>query len=321
MAKHSMPEPVSTATRRRRRWLVALAVVALMVAALVGNTLVVLRETAAASGDQIVRLEDGDLHVVEDGPRDGPALLLIHGYAGSTAWWDPIVARLAAIYRVIRVDLLGHGRSAKPRDGYDMPAQGRRVAAILDRLGVKSATVVAHSMGGVVATALAEQRPSLVTGLALLDTTPSNSASIPQGPLTRLVSEPVVGELLWRLRTDRVIRDGLDSAFHRDIPIPDVIVDDIRTMTYRSFTASSEESTRYRAERPLPNRLAGLNIPVLVVFGSEDGRVRASSAEEYRAVPGVRIEMLSGVGHTPMMEDPEGTLGVLEVFVGSVGGR
>lgn len=315
MAKHTMVETVSRGTRRRRRWIGALAVLVLIAGLLGVNTVTVLRQTATASGDQVVQLEDGDLHVVEDGPREAPALLLIHGYASSTVWWDPIVAQLAGTYHVIRVDLLGHGSSAKPKTGYDMPAQGRRVASVLDRLGIRRAIVVAHSMGGVVATALAEQRPTLVAALALIDTTPSNSASIEQGLLTRLVPVPVVGELLWRFRNDSTIRKGLDSAFYRDIPIPDRVVADVRTMTYTSFTESSEESALYRSERPLPNRLAGLNLPLLVIFGSEDGRVHASSAEEYRAVPGVRIEMLAGVGHTPMMEDPQRTLELLRGFV------
>lgn len=318
MAKHSMPEPVSTGKRRRRRWVGVLAVLVLTAVLLGANTVLVSRQTANASGDQIVHLEDGDLHVVEDGPHDGPALLLIHGYAGSTVWWDPIIPRLAATYHVIRVDLLGHGRSAKPRSGYDMPAQGGRVAAVLERLGVHSALVIAHSMGGVVATALAEQHPGLVAGLVLLDTTPSNSATIARGTLTGLVSEPVVGELLWRLRSDAMIRKGLASAFYRDIPIPDSIVDDVRAMTYRSFTASPEESTHYRAERPLPNRLAGLNIPLLVIFGSEDERVHASSADEYLVVPGARVETLADVGHTPMMEDPEHTLELVLPFIGAI---
>ena len=82
---------------------------------------------------------------------------------------DPVVPRLAAAYRVIRVDLLGHGRSASPADGYDIPAHARRVGAVLDMLGVSRVTVIGHSSGCTVATALAEQRPDAVAGLALID--------------------------------------------------------------------------------------------------------------------------------------------------------
>jgi len=133
--------------------------------------------------DRFVRLDDGDMHVVEDGKPGAPAVLLIHGTAGSTAWWDPVVPRLADAYRVIRVDLLGHGRSASPTDGYDIPTQARRVGAALDRLGAGRVAVIGHSTGGTVATALAEQRPDAVAALALIDTGPSPDAYISQGLL------------------------------------------------------------------------------------------------------------------------------------------
>src|SRR5262249_19259519 len=140
--------------------------------------------------DRFVRLDDGDMHVVEDDKPDAPAVLLIHGTAGSTAWWDPVVPRLADAYRVIRVDLLGHGRSASPTDGYDIPTQARRVGAALDRLGAGRVAVIGHSTGGTVATALAEQRPDAVAALALIDTGPSSDAYLSQGLLPRLLLSP-----------------------------------------------------------------------------------------------------------------------------------
>src|ERR1700729_4667044 len=83
--------------------------------------------------DRFVRLDDGDMYVVEDGNPGAPALLLIHGSAGSLASWDAVVPSLAGAFRVIRVDLLGCGRSATPADGYDIPTQARRVATALDK--------------------------------------------------------------------------------------------------------------------------------------------------------------------------------------------
>ncbi len=62
---------------------------------------------------------ESDVNVVQDGPADAPALLGIHGLAGSAVWWEPMVPTLARDFRVIRVDLLGHGRSPSPRHGYD----------------------------------------------------------------------------------------------------------------------------------------------------------------------------------------------------------
>src|SRR5581483_6296411 len=170
--------------------------------------------------------------------RDAPALVLIHGLGGSTRWWDRVVPMLATSYRVVRIDLLGHGRSAKPAGGgYAIPQQGRRVGLALDRLGITHAVVVGHSTGGAVATALAEQRADLVTALALVDTGPRLDAFISDGLVGRLVDVPVVGQLLWRFRTDGLIRKGLSTAFAPRYDVPQQLVDDVQAMTYHALTA------------------------------------------------------------------------------------
>jgi pimeloyl-ACP methyl ester carboxylesterase len=150
-------------------------------------------------------------------------LLLIHGLAASTAWWDPVVPRLAGAYRVIRVDLFGHGRSASPAGGYDTPTQARRVGATLDRLGVNRVAAIGHSTGGTVATALAEHPPDLVAALALIDIDigPDPDARIPQGLLSRLLLAPLTGRPLWPLRSEATIRKAMRTAFTRPVDIPD----------------------------------------------------------------------------------------------------
>ena len=253
----------------------------------------------------------------QDGPRDAPVLVLIHGLAASTRWWDQLVPMLASTYRVVRVDLLGHGRSAKPAGGgYAMPEQAARVGAALDQLGVRRAVVVGHSTGGMVATALAEQRRDLVTALALIDTGPRADAFISNGLVGQLMFTPVVGPLLWRLRTDGLIRQAASTAVSRPgSTVPQELVDDVRGMTYHAFTATSRASDDYLRQRPLPERLTPLGKPLLVIFGSDDRRWQSSSAADYRAVPGATVELLPGVGHSPILEDPPRTAATLLAFV------
>src|SRR5690606_36641935 len=150
---------------RPRRRAVAVAVPLALAALLAINTVAVDRQEAPASGNP-VPTADGELHVVQDGPPDAPALVLVHGFTASSRSWDLVIPALAQRYRVIRVDLLGHGRSARPVGaGYAIPDQARRLGEVLDRLGVGRAVVVGHSTGGSVATALAEARPELVAAL------------------------------------------------------------------------------------------------------------------------------------------------------------
>ncbi|MBT2510730.1 alpha/beta hydrolase [Streptomyces sp. ISL-98] len=309
-AAPSVPRGWRAWSRRRRITLLAVGVLAVLLA---WNTVSVRTETAEASGEQIVRLPGGDIHVVQDGPPGAPTVVLLHGLAGSTAWWDPVLPAMRDL-RVVRVDLLGHGGSAKPADGYGIAQHARRVGAVLDQLGVRRATIVGHSTGGVVATSLAEQRRDLVAAIALIDTGPRADAFLGDSFVARLITTPVVGELIWRLRTDSTIRDALSTAFTREVQIPDQIIADIRGMTYRSLTATDEAVDAFLKERPIPHRLAGLDLPTLVIFGSQDRRWQPSSAQDYRRVPHARIEILDGVGHTPMFEDPDTTGSLLHGF-------
>ena len=301
---------------RPRRRTIAVSVPLAVVALLLINTVSVEQQDAPATGQPTLSVGGELIHIAQDGPRDAPALVLIHGFSASIRSWDLLVPRLSASYRVIRIDLLGHGRSAKPTgSSYTIPDQGLRVGEVLDQLGVTRAVVVGHSTGGSVATALAEQRPDLVTALALINTGPSTDAVIPQGPVNELLEIPVVGQLLWRLRTDSLIRQAAATAVTRDVPIPQAIVDDVRGMTYHAFTATARAAVDYLQQRPLPDRLATLGAPLLVIFGGEDRRWRSSSAADYRAVPGMKIEMLPGVGHSPLIEDPPRTAELLLAFV------
>jgi pimeloyl-ACP methyl ester carboxylesterase len=197
--------------------------------------------------DRFVRLDDSDMHVVQDGKPGAPALLLIQNAAVPTACWDSVVPRLAGAYHVIRVDLLGHGRLASPADGYDIPAQARRAGAVLDMLGVSRLTVIGHSSGCTMATALG--------------------------------------------------------------------------MTHRAFAGAMRAPLNYLGQRSLPDRLTALGLPVLVIFGVDDQRWRSSSAAAYRVVSGARVELLPGVGHTPMLEDPQATGTLLLDFAAAAAHR
>ena len=208
-------------------------------------------------------LDDGDIHVCQDGPRDAPALLLIHGSAASTRCVGSAGSAADRVHRVIRIDLLGHGRSAKPAGGgYAIPEQARRVGLALDRLGVEHAVVVGHSSGGYVATALAEQRAR-----------PGDRARAHQhrtqpGRLHRPASPRHARPLLQWPPTDEQIRRFASTGFSRaGYQIPQELLDEVRGMTYHALTATMQATRDYLEQRALPDRLTALGKPLLVIFG------------------------------------------------------
>jgi pimeloyl-ACP methyl ester carboxylesterase len=225
---------------------------------------------------------------------------------GSIRWWDRLVPHLARNYRVIRVDLLGHGGSEKPRDGYDPLSQAAQVARALHHLRIEHAFVVGHSLGGVVATALVERDPQLVRGVVLLGA-PTDPESAPISFLSRVSGWPVVGQLLRRAASDGLIRSGLEDAFAEGTAVPQEFVDDFRDTTFTSYTASRGEWRGWLDERSAPERLHDSGIPLLAVGGAEDKLVEPEALSDWRAVPGARTRLLGGIGHSPQWEAADRT--------------
>jgi pimeloyl-ACP methyl ester carboxylesterase len=104
---------------------------------------------------------------------------------------------------------------------------------------------------------------------------------------------------------DVVVRQGLGSAFAPDFPVPDVFVRDLRATGLRGFLSTTRAIDSYLDDRSLPERMAGLECPIKVVFGLRDQRVDPSSVDDYRYLRNVDVTTLEGSGHTPPWEQPD----------------
>ena len=209
----------------------------------------------------------------------------------------------------------GHGGSEKPREGYAPDEQARRVGDALDKLGVRRATVVGHSMGGTVASALVQERPKLVRRVAVLGTSPrSGFAELPFAG--RLATWPVVGELARRFAPDQVIRAGMDSAFAGDVDVPDAFVDDLDGMTFSAYDKSRELADEFVEDQPNSERIRRSGKPLLVIFGTKDEIVDPKAADAWaKDVPRARVVKLRGVGHSPLWERSREVVRELLAFV------
>jgi pimeloyl-ACP methyl ester carboxylesterase len=307
---------------------IGLAIVVALAVLLALNTVIVDGQTKDAEvtvdGGEILELPAGDVQVLDQpaqlrGSVAGPPIVLLHCYGCSLQWWDALTPLLNRRHRVVRIDLLGFGGSEKPKSGYGPTEQAATVAAALNELGVQGAVVVGHSMGFSVATALAAQHSELVDRLVNVGEGPSTD-DCELSLLARLEYVPVLGEAMWRLSPDFLVKDGYSDAFAPDYDVPDFVVDGYDAMTYTSFEDAASANDDYRDEASLADRLRTVPVPLLSIFGAEDQICDVDASQEaYRSVPGARVAEIEGAGHSPNVEKPAETAALIEEFAREAG--
>ncbi len=105
----------------------------------------------------------------DQGPHTAPTVLLLHGLASTSRWWDPVAAHLAHQHRVVRFDHRGHGKSSTPTGGYTVNGLVSDTIQVLDGLGLTRAVLAGHSLGAAVALAAAAARPDLVAAVGCVE--------------------------------------------------------------------------------------------------------------------------------------------------------
>jgi pimeloyl-ACP methyl ester carboxylesterase len=303
-----------------RGWKIGIGVLVALIALLLVNALIVDGKTERAAvtvpGGHILDLPDGEMQVVEGGPRDGTPIVLIHCFSCALDWWDGVRPALEREHRVIAVDLLGHGGSEKPGSGYTPPNQAKLVAEALRKLHVRDAEVVGHSLGGAVSVALTQQDPRLVNRVAIIDMPPDNSYG-DLGFIAGLAFQPILGEALWTIKPDFSIRDGLGVAFAPGYDVPDAFVDDVKRLTYTAYDESPSGNDDFLDEESLDRRMRTTGKPLMVLMGAEEQIVNdpERALRQYATGdPGAETHLIAGAGHSPNVEKPAETAHLILEF-------
>jgi pimeloyl-ACP methyl ester carboxylesterase len=299
-----------------RTVVVVFAILAVCIAALFVNARWVDAQTRLAmarGGGQLINAGGIAENVRAEGT--GQTIVLIHGFGAAIDWWDNITPELASDHRVIRIDLIGHGGTAAPATGYSIEKQAGLVSAILNKLTVDRITIIGHSMGGEVAAAVAEIDPDRIERMILIDSPPTAGTTFTLA--TEAYLQPFLGEFLSHFRSDRAIRRGLAQGFAPGFVVPEKFVADLKQLTYTAFRMAHEESIAYRESKAPYERIAALQPvpPMLAIFGSRDAIVPPANAKLFERVPGAKVTMIEGVGHSPMVESPAKVLELIKAFL------
>ena len=257
---------------------------------------------------------DGTELVYWTWPGVGPPTLLLHGIGNYGRYWDLFADAVSRRLMLVAPDARGHGESGRPAAGYAPANFTADALAVLDALRIERAVVVGHSMGGAVAVSMAEQGGARVAGVAVLDTPPRNDSGV-DPPTDRLIRIPLVGPALFDITPDSIIHDRLRSAFARGFKVPGRFVSDLRQATFRSLAQSGIDFHDFLAAHRLDERMRATGKPVLVIYGRGDREVDPRVASAW-FVPGGRVVGVAGAGHSPQVERPALTAGLIAGFAG-----
>ena len=283
----------------------------------------------ASPGSRFVELRPGlRIHYRDQGRPDGPPLVLVHGFAAALQAWEPWVAELGPRYRIITLDLPGHGLTRTP-PGYSLTGsdQVAVVDALTQRLGIESFALGGHSMGGGVAWRYAMAHPERVNALILIDAAGAPvargaSAAVNDKPSVafQLLANPVGRALLRNVDPRLVVGQGLKSAYVDETLVTPALVKRYSEMARAPDRRRMLTSGRPEDLRPPPlDAFKAITVPTLVMHGEADTVIDVAAGRALaEAIPKAKLITYPGVGHMPMEQIPASSADDLDAFLSTV---
>ena len=255
------------------------------------------------------------LHVRDSGPRDAPAVLMLHGFGSSMHTWEKWADDFAKDMRVISLDLPGSGLSSPdPTDDYSDARSIAVILALLDQLGIPKLAVIGNSIGGRIAWTLAAKYPQRVSALVLVS--PDGFAS-PGFEYGKVPEVPAMLGLIRYTLPRWMLKMSLVDAYAN----PAVLTPELAQRYHDLMLApGSRDALMKRMQQtvlvdPLPH-LRRISAPTLLLWGRIDGMIPFDNAQDYlQAIANSRLEALDGVGHLPQEEAPERSAAVVRAFL------
>jgi pimeloyl-ACP methyl ester carboxylesterase len=252
-------------------------------------------------------------------------ILLLHGWISSHQFYRECWARLGEMAQYCAVDLIGFGDSEKPAPAkyrYDPHWYCEQLKAFVDAIGWGKFILIAHSMGGVVATEFAVAHPQFVDKLILID-----SVGIAQQPplLGRILQLPIVGSPLFQLfaGTRKSLRDFMvnDVWYSKSLVEDDVLNNMVRIINSpggkEAAYATMMRMTSPKAVRAFANRFTELTTKTHLIWGAQDRLFPLNHCGRVieKLIPNATLDIIDECGHEPPVEVPQRFLRILEKLI------
>ncbi len=255
------------------------------------------------------------LHVRESGSPNAPAVILIHGFGSSLHTWESWATGLSDNYRVIRYDLPGFGLTgADPTGDYSEERGMHVLAALMDKLSVRRASLIGNSIGGRLVWQFAARYPDRVDKLVLIS--PDGFAS-PGYEYGKAPEVPLMARMMKYVLPRTFLKANLAPAYAEPRRLTDATVnryyDLMLAPGVRGAMIARMEQTRLEPPEPM---LAAIKAPTLLLWGQQDHLIPVSNSADYvKAMPDATLVILPNLGHVPQEEDPSSSLSPVRAFL------
>jgi pimeloyl-ACP methyl ester carboxylesterase len=276
----------------------------------------------ASPASQFVELSPGfTVHLRDEGPRDAPALLLVHGSNASLHTWEPWVERLSDSYRVVTLDLQGHGLTGPiPSGCYTSACMADTVEAVRARLGLETVALAGNSMGGGVAIAYALAHPERVSALVLVDSGGAPVRREGRPPIGfRIAQTPLIRDIGAMITPRSMIAETLDKSVSVKSVANEAAVDRywelLRAPGNRE--ATMQRFAAYGPSKLTPQSFVPLaDTPVLILWGEQDALIPVAAANWFKsAMPWASLLVYPQIGHLPQEEAADRSATDLRAFL------
>ncbi|MDQ0216564.1 2-succinyl-6-hydroxy-2,4-cyclohexadiene-1-carboxylate synthase [Oikeobacillus pervagus] len=255
----------------------------------------------------IVHVNDCSFFVEIKG--EGEPLLLLHGFTGESSTWDKLMEQLSPRFQCIAVDIVGHGKSAKPDNinDYKIERVAENITFILNELNINQTHVLGYSMGGRLALTMAILFPEKVKSLILESASPGIKTE--EERRKRRESDHLLANRIIQLGIERFVNDWENiPLFSTQKRLPIHIQQSIRKQRLSQSPLGLANSLRGMGTGEQPSfwgDLHNVEIPVLLVTGAVDEKFCRIANEMKKSLPHAEWTRVLGVGHTIHVEDCE----------------
>ncbi len=260
-----------------------------------------LERSRAGLVHKAIELPDGTRYVYLEGGQGEP-LMLLHGFGGNKDNFARVARFLTGHYRVIIPDHIGFGESAHPQDAdYSPTEQAKRLKALALALEIKNLHFGGNSMGGQIALSYAALYPTEVKSLWLIDT--AGIWSVPDNEIRNTILETGENPLLVRNEAEFLVL--FDRVMSERPFVPRPVLNVLAQERIGNYELEKRIFQQFATDS-IEERISGLAMPTLIVWGDEDQLINVATADVlHKLMPNSQVTIMKGIGHVPMLERPQ----------------